>query len=116
MHHDIGSESDNSESLRDQQRELVETIHNKNKQISDLLRDAEVSSSNGRQVPSNDNQLIQILIKIKLYAQFKYLLQLDHVVAQFFILENSHELELPSDIKFPFPYICNFFKAKVTSE
>lgn len=42
MPQEIGSESDISETIRDQQRELVETIHNKNKQISDLLRDIEV--------------------------------------------------------------------------
>lgn len=42
MPHEIGSESDISENLRDQQRELVQTVHNKNKQISELLRDIEV--------------------------------------------------------------------------
>lgn len=42
MPHEIGSESDISETVRDQQRELVQTVHNKNKQISDLLRDIEV--------------------------------------------------------------------------
>lgn len=42
MPHEIGSESDISETIRDQQRELVQTVHNKNKQISDLLRDIEV--------------------------------------------------------------------------
>ncbi|CAG9830349.1 unnamed protein product, partial [Diabrotica balteata] len=41
MPHDAGSESDYSESIRDRQKELVETIHNKNIQISDLLRDIE---------------------------------------------------------------------------
>ncbi|KAJ8934432.1 hypothetical protein NQ318_017133 [Aromia moschata] len=35
------SESEASETMRDQHRELVETIRNKNKQISDLLRDIE---------------------------------------------------------------------------
>ncbi|KAJ8968110.1 hypothetical protein NQ314_002465 [Rhamnusium bicolor] len=35
------SESDVSETIRDQQKELVETIHSKNKQISDLLQDIE---------------------------------------------------------------------------
>ncbi|XP_072379937.1 centrosomal protein of 290 kDa isoform X2 [Diabrotica undecimpunctata] len=41
MPHDAGSESDYSESIRDRQKELVETLHNKNIQISDLLRDIE---------------------------------------------------------------------------
>ncbi|XP_050500647.1 centrosomal protein of 290 kDa [Diabrotica virgifera virgifera] len=41
MPHDAGSESDYSESIRDRQKELVETLHNKNTQISDLLRDIE---------------------------------------------------------------------------
>ncbi|XP_056644391.1 centrosomal protein of 290 kDa [Diorhabda sublineata] len=35
------SESDYSESIKDQQKELVETLHNKNRQISDLLREIE---------------------------------------------------------------------------
>ncbi|CAH2009812.1 unnamed protein product [Acanthoscelides obtectus] len=38
---DISSESDVSESVKDRQRELLETIQNKNKQISDLLNDIE---------------------------------------------------------------------------
>uniref|UniRef100_A0A6P7GEN5 Centrosomal protein of 290 kDa n=1 Tax=Diabrotica virgifera virgifera TaxID=50390 RepID=A0A6P7GEN5_DIAVI len=42
MPHDAGSESDYSESIRDRQKELVETLHNKNTQISDLLRDIEI--------------------------------------------------------------------------
>lgn len=42
MPNEIGSESDISETVRDQQRELVETINNKNKQISELLKDIEV--------------------------------------------------------------------------
>lgn len=42
MPHDLGSESDVSETIKDQHRELVQTVHNKNKQISDLLRDIEV--------------------------------------------------------------------------
>lgn len=48
MPHEIGSESDISETVRDQQRELVQTVHNKNKQISDLLRDIEVRLKNYR--------------------------------------------------------------------
>ncbi|VEN56292.1 unnamed protein product [Callosobruchus maculatus] len=38
---DVSSESDISESVKDRQRELLETIQNKNKQISDLLNDIE---------------------------------------------------------------------------
>lgn len=43
MPRDVASESDVSETIKDQQQELVQTVHNKNKQISDLLRDIEVS-------------------------------------------------------------------------
>ncbi|KAG5876194.1 hypothetical protein JTB14_001937 [Gonioctena quinquepunctata] len=39
--HEKGSESDISETTKDKQKELVESLHNKNKQISDLLRDIE---------------------------------------------------------------------------
>lgn len=35
--------SDVSESVKDQHNELMKTLHNKNKQISDLLHDIEVS-------------------------------------------------------------------------
>lgn len=39
-----GSESSEiSDTVKDQHRELVETVHNKNKQLSDLLHDIEVS-------------------------------------------------------------------------
>lgn len=41
---DLASESDLSETVKDQQQELVQTVHNKNKQISDLLRDIEVKN------------------------------------------------------------------------
>lgn len=37
-----GSESDVSETIREQHRELVEVVQNKNKHISELLRDIEV--------------------------------------------------------------------------
>lgn len=37
-----GSQSDISESVREQQKELIETLHHKNKQISSLLKDLEV--------------------------------------------------------------------------
>lgn len=38
-----GSQSDISESIKDQHKELVETLHHKNKQIGSLLTDIEVS-------------------------------------------------------------------------
>ncbi|CAH1173755.1 unnamed protein product [Phaedon cochleariae] len=45
--HDAGSESDISETIKDHQKELVDTLQNKNKQISELLRDIEnVESEN----------------------------------------------------------------------
>lgn len=36
------SDSDISEAIKDQQKELMETVRTKNKQISDLLHDIEV--------------------------------------------------------------------------
>lgn len=36
-----GSQSDVSENIKEQQKELIDTVHHKNKQLSDLLRDIE---------------------------------------------------------------------------
>ncbi|XP_018571875.1 centrosomal protein of 290 kDa [Anoplophora glabripennis] len=40
--HETASESDISENIKDQQKELMQTVQNKNKQISELLGDIEV--------------------------------------------------------------------------